>query len=67
LIAPTDTTRPPAYVNSDYGIAVIGYGGEPMRIETSDLAILPLGAGHVLGSEPGLKPTPIEEALGRGA
>jgi AraC-like DNA-binding protein len=42
-------------------------GREPMRIETGDLAILPLGAGHVLASEPGLKPVAIEKAFGRGA
>jgi AraC-like DNA-binding protein len=41
-------------------------GREPLRMETGDLAVLPLGAGHILGSEPGLKPVPIEQALARG-
>ena len=38
-------------------------GGETLRLETGDLAILPLGAGHMLGSDAGLKPIPIEEAV----
>jgi hypothetical protein len=39
-----------------------GHDGEaqrPQRIETSDLAILPLGAGHTLASAPKLKPVPV--------
>jgi AraC-like DNA-binding protein len=40
-------------------------GEEPLRLETGDLAILPLGAGHVLASEAGLEPVPIEDAVAR--
>jgi uncharacterized protein YjlB len=40
--------------------------GEPVRLETGDLAIIPLSVGHRLGSEPGLKPVPIVQALDRG-
>jgi AraC-like DNA-binding protein len=40
-------------------------GGETLRLESGDLAILPLGAGHRLGSDAGLKPTPIEDAVAR--
>ena len=36
---------------------------EPIRLETGDLAILPLGAGHVLGNDPGVPPVPIDEAM----
>jgi AraC-like DNA-binding protein/mannose-6-phosphate isomerase-like protein (cupin superfamily) len=39
---------------------------EAIRLEPGDLVILPLGAGHVLGSQPGLRATPLETAL-RGA
>ncbi len=39
-------------------------GEEPIRIETGDLAILPLGAGHVLGSDPTLASVPIDVAIG---
>lgn len=38
-------------------------GRKPVRIETGDLALLPLGAGHSLSSDPDLKPTPIEKAI----
>jgi AraC-like DNA-binding protein len=38
-------------------------GAKPTRIETGDLAILPLGAGHVLGSDPKIKPIPIDTAI----
>jgi AraC-like DNA-binding protein len=36
---------------------------EPVRLETGDLAILPLGAGHVLGNDPRVPPVPIDEAM----
>jgi len=42
---------------------IIVDGASPTRIETGDLAILPLGAGHVLSSDPDLEPTPIEAAI----
>jgi AraC-like DNA-binding protein len=38
-------------------------GAEPLRIETGDLAILPLGAGHVLSSERAAEAIPIEYAV----
>jgi AraC-like DNA-binding protein len=38
-------------------------GASPTRIETGDLAILPLGAGHVLCNDPALEPTAIETAI----
>jgi Cupin len=36
---------------------------EPVRLEMGDLAILPLGTGHVLGNDPGVPPVPIDEAM----
>jgi AraC-like DNA-binding protein len=44
---------------------LVRHGEEPLRLETGDLAILPLGAGHVLASEAGLASMPIEEAVAR--
>jgi AraC-like DNA-binding protein len=38
-------------------------GAQPTRIETGDLALLPLGAGHVLSSDPALPSVPIERAI----
>ncbi len=38
-------------------------GAKPTRIETGDFAILPLGAGHVLSSDPKIKPLPLDTAL----
>lgn len=38
-------------------------GAEPTRIQSGDLALLPLGAGHVLSSDPTLPSIPIERAL----
>jgi AraC-like DNA-binding protein len=38
-------------------------GTAPARIETGDLAILPLGVGHVLSSHPKVKPIPIDTAI----
>jgi AraC-like DNA-binding protein len=38
-------------------------GKAPVRIESGDLVILPLGAGHVLSSNPELPPVPIERAV----
>ena len=40
-------------------------GRKPVRIETGDLVLLPLGAGHTLCSDPKLKATPIEKAIAR--
>ncbi|RWC61925.1 MAG: AraC family transcriptional regulator [Mesorhizobium sp.] len=37
--------------------------GNAIRIETGDLVILPLGAGHVLCSDPALNPLPADQAL----
>jgi AraC-like DNA-binding protein len=58
-------TRPLAHFHIvERGLAWITVGrAKPMRIETGDLAILPLGAGHVLASDPTLAPIPIERAL----
>ena len=36
---------------------------EPVRLQAGDLAILPLGAGHVLGNDPGIPPVPINQAM----
>lgn len=36
-------------------------GQEPLRLLSGDMAILPLGAGHILSSDPSLSPTPIED------
>jgi AraC-like DNA-binding protein/mannose-6-phosphate isomerase-like protein (cupin superfamily) len=36
---------------------------EPTRIETGDLALLPLGAGHVLSNDPSLPSVEIEQAI----
>ena len=38
-------------------------GAPPMRVDAGDLAILPLGTGHVRGSDPGLRPMPIDQAI----
>jgi AraC-like DNA-binding protein len=38
-------------------------GAAPTRIQTGDLALLPLGAGHVLSSDPALPPVNIERAI----
>lgn len=35
----------------------------PIRLVAGDLAILPLGTGHVLSSDPALPPIPLEQAL----
>ena len=37
--------------------------GQAVRLEAGDLAILPLGAGHVLSSDPALKPVSVERSL----
>lgn len=37
--------------------------GTSLRVETGDLVVLPLGAGHVLSSDPGLPALPIEAAV----
>lgn len=37
--------------------------GQVIRLEAGDLAILPLGAGHALSSDPALKPVSLERAL----
>jgi AraC-like DNA-binding protein len=38
-------------------------GAKPTRIETGDLALLPLGAGHVLSSDPALPSQALETAI----
>ncbi len=38
-------------------------GARPIRIETGDLALLPLGAGHVLSADPALPPMDIDHAI----
>src|SRR6266567_9499013 len=38
-------------------------GVPPLRVETGDLVLLPLGAGHALCSEPGLPTRPIAQAI----
>jgi AraC-like DNA-binding protein len=38
-------------------------GAEPTRIQTGDLALLPLGAGHVLTNDPALPSARIEDAI----
>lgn len=38
-------------------------GQRPVRLEPGDLALLPLGTGHVLASDPALKPVPLRQAL----
>jgi AraC-like DNA-binding protein/mannose-6-phosphate isomerase-like protein (cupin superfamily) len=38
-------------------------GAKPTRVETGDLAILPLGAGHVLSSDPKIKPLAVDTAI----
>lgn len=38
-------------------------GRDPIRLGPGDLAILPLGVGHVLSSDPTLEPVPLEKAL----
>lgn len=38
-------------------------GAEPTKIQTGDLALLPLGVGHVLSSDPALPPMAIEQAI----
>jgi AraC-like DNA-binding protein len=40
-------------------------GADPTRIETGDLAILPLGAGHVLASRPEAPSVAIDDPLAR--
>ncbi len=48
------------------GSAWIGMEGKrPLRIEAGDLVLLPLGNGHVLGSDPNLKPRAIERAVAK--
>ncbi len=42
-------------------------GAAPTRIETGDLAILPLGAGHVLSGALDAKSVPIDQAIARSA
>jgi AraC family transcriptional regulator, alkane utilization regulator len=46
------------------GSAFLAVEGEsPIRIESGDLVILPLGAGHVLSSDPALSPVPLDHAV----
>jgi AraC-like DNA-binding protein len=46
------------------GAAYLAVGREPaVSLESGDLVILPLGAGHVLSSDPALPPVSIERAL----
>lgn len=46
------------------GFAFITVEGEsPVRIESGDLTILPLGGGHTLSSAPDVDPTPIEAGI----
>ena len=42
-------------------------GAEAARVETGDIAILPLGTGHVLSNERDLPPVPIERAVDQAA
>ena len=37
--------------------------GPPIKLQTGDLVILPLGRGHVLSSDPDLAPVPVAEAI----
>ena len=39
--------------------------GAPIRLNSGDLVILPLGRGHVLASDPDLAPVPIGEAIAK--
>ena len=39
-------------------------GRSPVRLEPGDLALLPLGTGHTLGSDPELPAVPIRQAIG---
>ncbi len=58
-------TRPIAHFHIiERGEAWLTRGGhEPLRLLSGDMAILPLGAGHALSSDPSLRPTPIEVFL----
>ena len=50
------------------GSAFLLVGGESaVPVESGDLVILPLGAGHILSSDPTLAPVPIERALKQSA
>lgn len=42
---------------------IVVEGAEPVRMEAGDLAVLPLGAGHVFTSDPRLEPVPISAAI----
>jgi len=46
------------------GVAwIVVEGGEPVRLESGDLAVLPLGAGHIFTSDPALVSVPIDVAI----
>lgn len=57
--------RPVAHFHIvERGSAYLSVEGEaPISIEAGDLVLLPLGAGHVLRSDPSLQPVPIERAV----
>ena len=59
--------RPAAHFHIvESGVAWLRVGTEaPIRLEAGDLAILPLGAGHVLTSDPAGDAIPLEEALAK--